>query len=231
MSWRTRAELREYYGTAKVLAGQGAQDACDERLHGDRGHLARPILWMEGMELETVEIKAVTGVLLRRNALATEAILIAKALAGHVKARGGPWSGPHLSSPNRGVAEHVRVLVAAASSPQAARGAVMEYGLGLPAENPLRWHLEDKDRGAPTTGRPLADIAAERRRRRCGPSGTSGHHRRSALIRDRKLKAGSDTERRMHRGVDAPGNRKRETDKRSHRSPGPLGVRRRPAAA
>lgn len=231
-----RNQWRDYWGTAKILARQTAKAACNVRLNGPDGHKAKPNTWLSGALPATMVITPVTGeVLLRCDALAEEAILSAKGLAGVVPSRGGPWSGSHLSGANQRMAAKVLAAVATASSAQGGREAVKRLADDLPWEEPLRWHLEDRDRkaaAATPTGRPVALQSA--RRRRSGSSGSTGHSRRAKLLKLKKLQAGSPTERKMHRGCNAAANIRREDAARAVRRSGPSGrsgVRKRPAAA
>ena len=193
-----------YFGTTELRNGGSAEDACKLRLWY---HKTFPLTWLRAAVSSSMKIEAL-DTLTKPNALAQEALYVARALGGEKKnVRGACWSGPYLSFAWRSSAAAVR-RVSRELVGQAARQAVLNFARTLSDKEGLVRHLS----GEPFSGASQSRQKIPETMRRTS-SGTRGNKMRKRKRRVDPTFAGSSRERRSHRGVN-PKARRAAEDKR-----------------
>ena len=130
--------LRRYIGMFKVRCVRSEM----ARLRREKKHKEQPVKWFSAMDPSTFKMEIVSRQMDVQMALVEEAILSARALIDKgAPCRGGPFACCQLYGPLIEVAAAVRRHADQASTPFAARQAVLRYALSLEDDNALKKHV------------------------------------------------------------------------------------------
>ena len=220
---RRGREEREYYGITEVLRGRGQSpdEACQHRMLGPEGHIAKPTSWNKDADTSTMTIRPLGHVMTKANALAQELLNLVHAYSRHPRpARGACYSGPWLSWPNRNTLEHIHANVRHCQTPADARAKLQSLAAELEEDHPVRKHLEDR------WDSPELVVTRTENRVRIGHSGVQGSVTRRNQLQRGDYEHGDDTHRRLLHGVDVSTRIREANERRVHRS---SGTRKRPA--
>lgn len=200
---------KNYHGTTEVLPHQTSPEACGVRL---RHHKSKPLQCLLSCVWDTAKIQPCGRTLSLANALAQEAINIARALRDDTTARGACYSCKELNGFLRNSACMVRRTVGKQEG-QAARDAVTRYSEILHQDHPLRKHLmnEKYSKKVGTWQRMPPQLVQSLTRR----SGRPGCYTRKRQIDKGKYKRGDKVHVRLKRGRNPMKSRKKENAHRS----------------